>query len=378
MMFTNQAGTQSAARNHILRLAQPLFWLLDELSPELKSLARLDALKSEARVRLATFKAASHAAGLKADGVEAVHYCFCAAMDQAGSRVRGRANSLRGAWLQPGLLAELYGENSAGHRCRAWIATLQQAPNVFRDALEVLGQLIDRGLHDEYGAPLPKPELARQSTEAPVPMAAPTAAPNPIPVPSAADSGPKMFFVHEEPQKRSRAPVVITAIVAVLAVVLALVAYFQHRANQALAGKVEQLSTQVATVESAQSDALAHLVVSADLGFAPGRAELTPMLVRQLDGLATALAATRGTIKIVGHTDDSLGPKGSLESNLALSEARAMAVGRYLHGRGIAMSRMTIIGRGAQDPVGDNRTAAGRALNRRVEIMLDRLRDAAS
>lgn len=167
-------------------------------------------------------------------------------------------------------------------------------------------------------------------------------------------------------------------IVAVLAVMLALVVYLQHRANQALTDKVNQLSTQVASVESAQSDALAHLVVSADLGFAPGRAELTSMLARQLDQLATALATTRGVIKIVGHTDDSPGPKGSLESNLALSEARAMAVGRYLHGRGIAMGRMVIIGRGAQDPIGDNRTAAGRALNRRVEITLDRLRDAAS
>ncbi|CAJ0777262.1 Peptidoglycan-associated lipoprotein [Ralstonia condita] len=366
------------SKNHLLRLAQPLFWLLDELSPELESLARLDALKSEARARLATYKAASHAAGHKADGVEAVHYCFCAAMDQAGSRVRGRANSLRGAWLQPGLLAELYGENSAGHRCRAWIATLLQAPNVFGDALEVLGQLIDRGLRDEYGAPLPRPEPARHSTAVPVPLAAAAAVPSPIPVLSAADPGPKMFFVHEEPQKRSRAPVVIAAIVAVLAVMLALVVYLQHRANQALTDKVNQLSTQVASVESAQSDALAHMVVSADLGFAPGRAELTSMLARQLDQLATALATTRGVIKIVGHTDDSPGPKGSLESNLALSEARAMAVGRYLHGRGIAMGRMVIIGRGAQDPIGDNRTAAGRALNRRVEITLDRLRDAAS
>lgn len=366
-----------SSKNHLLRLVQPLFWLLDELSPELQSLARLDALKSEARTRLATFRAASHAAGLKADGVEAVHYCFCAAMDQAGSRVCGRANSLRGAWLQPGLLAELYGENSAGHRSRAWIATLRQTPTVFGDALEVLGQLIDRGLRDEYGAPLPRPEPARQSTAAPVPMAPPTAAPSPILVPIAADSGPKMFVVHEEPQKRSRASLVMTTIVVVLAVVLALVVYFQHHASQALAGKVERLSTQVATVKSAQSDAVAHLVVSADLGFAPGRAELTPMLARQLDQLATALVAARGSIKIVGHTDDSPGPRGGLESNLALSETRAMAVGRYLHGRGIAMGRMTIIGRGAQDPVGDNRTSVGRAMNRRVEITLDRLRDAA-
>lgn len=365
--------------NHLLKLAQPLFWLLDELSPELESAARLDTLKSEARTRLTMFKAACQAAAQKADGVEAVHYCFCAAMDQAGSRVRGRANSLRGVWLQHGLLAEFYGENSAGHRCRAWIATLQQAPNVFADALEVIARLTERGLRDEYGAPLPRPVMSHRSVAPVVPNAAafasvPAPAWNP---PNQPDPGPKMFFVHEEPQQRSRLSIGIALTVGTLACVLAAIVYVQHLANQNLVGKVDQLSAQVATVESMQSDALAHLVVSADLGFAPGRADLTPMLTRQLDQLATALAKTQGTVKIIGHTDDSASAKGGAELNLALSESRAIAVGRYLQERGISAGRMVIVGRGEQDPIADNRTSSGRALNRRVEITLDRRREAA-
>lgn len=149
-------GPHGAAKNHLLRLAQPLFWLLDELSPELESAARLDALKSDTRIRLAAFKQACQAASLKADAIEAVHYCFCAALDQAGSRVRGRANRLRGVWLQHGLVAEFYGERSYGERCRSWITKLQETPNASENALEVIGQLMERGLRDERGMPLPK------------------------------------------------------------------------------------------------------------------------------------------------------------------------------------------------------------------------------
>ena len=84
------------------------------------------------------------------------------------------------------------------------------------------------------------------------------------------------------------------------------------------------------------------------------------------------LADAGGKMTIVGHTDDSPGARGRTETNLALSAARAMAVGRNLQAHGVVESRMSTMGRGAKEPVGDNRTAAGRALNRRVEIVLDR------
>jgi len=87
---------------------------------------------------------------------------------------------------------------------------------------------------------------------------------------------------------------------------------------------------------------------------------------------AALLAATASRISVVGYADDSLGPAGSQALNRAVSQARATAVARYLQARGLMPSRISIIGRGAADPVGDNRTEAGRALNRRVEIVVDR------
>jgi flagellar motor protein MotB len=189
-------------------------------------------------------------------------------------------------------------------------------------------------------------------------------------------------------------PAVLAAALVVGAVVvgLAFMLYRQHQDNQALAARLEAMSAQLAQQREPLADrvsgALAaqpgaapvgistkddrvYLAFNSDEGFASGSADLTPMLARQLDRLATVLADAPGKVTVLGHTDDAPGPRGRMESNLALSTARAMAVGRHLQERGITSDRLSIIGRGVKDPVGDNRTAAGRALNRRVEIVLE-------
>ena len=72
------------------------------------------------------------------------------------------------------------------------------------------------------------------------------------------------------------------------------------------------------------------------------------------------------TIRIEGHTDNV----GSLAFNMALSRDRASAVLDFLVTRGVAKSRLAIEGKGPLEPRGDNRTEAGRALNRRVQVVI--------
>jgi outer membrane protein OmpA-like peptidoglycan-associated protein len=69
-------------------------------------------------------------------------------------------------------------------------------------------------------------------------------------------------------------------------------------------------------------------------------------------------------LRVEGHTDD----RGADDRNLGLSQRRALAVVRYLVGRGVARERLDAVGLGENRPVADNRTAAGRAKNRRVEF----------
>ncbi|NUO86723.1 MAG: OmpA family protein [Cupriavidus sp.] len=374
------------AKNHLLRLARPLFWILDELGPELESVARLDALQTEARIRLATFKSACYAAALRADAVEAIHYCFCAAMDQAGSRIHGRAGSCRGMWLQRSLLKEHYDENGSGKRCRAWIAQLQQHPKSQADALTVIGHLIARGLRDDLGAPLPSIHPADRTQRAEDAL---------LREPSISASRPEAFCNAPVHSCRwgKRVGRIAALISLALSCAVAYVLYYQHVNNLVLANQVAQLSARVFAEQVSVDQRLArllapdiaaggtslgkrgdrvYLLFSSDAGFTAGKAEILPQLSRQLDQLAMVLAGTEDPVTVIGHTDASVGRQGGHASNLALSQARAMAVGRYLQEHGAGHGRISIIGRGAADPVGDNRTEAGRALNRRIEIVIDR------
>ncbi len=72
------------------------------------------------------------------------------------------------------------------------------------------------------------------------------------------------------------------------------------------------------------------------------------------------------TIQVVGHTDST----GSAAYNQDLSERRARSVAGILTAGGVASNRVATAGRGASQPIASNDTAAGRAQNRRVEILI--------
>lgn len=85
-----------------------------------------------------------------------------------------------------------------------------------------------------------------------------------------------------------------------------------------------------------------------------------------LDGIVAMLKKrTDWKLLIEGHTDSTSTP----EHNKDLSERRAVAMKNYLLAGGIDASRLTTVGYGASRPVATNDTAAGRAVNRRVELV---------
>lgn len=101
--------------------------------------------------------------------------------------------------------------------------------------------------------------------------------------------------------------------------------------------------------------------------FASNKAEIQSKSFELLNDVAKAL--TEGgnkavTIEIGGHTDS----KGSNKYNKKLSQRRVESVRTYLINAGIPASRMTAVGYGEEMPIDTNRTAAGRANNRRVEF----------
>ncbi len=103
------------------------------------------------------------------------------------------------------------------------------------------------------------------------------------------------------------------------------------------------------------------------LVFETGGAALSESSAPALEILARFLSRNPGlAVEIVGHSDN----QGSLDNNIALSKRRAETVRAALIERGVAAGRLEAHGVGYLAPVSTNATDAGRALNRRVELVL--------
>ena len=104
---------------------------------------------------------------------------------------------------------------------------------------------------------------------------------------------------------------------------------------------------------------------SADAFFDFDKAVLKPDGKAKLDDLSSKLQGINLEVIIaVGHTDSI----GSDEYNQKLSMRRAEAVKAYLLSKGVDGKRVYTEGKGEKQPVADNKSSAGRAQNRRVEI----------
>lgn len=101
------------------------------------------------------------------------------------------------------------------------------------------------------------------------------------------------------------------------------------------------------------------------VNFEPNSFELTEQSKVILDeAIVTISASPELHIEVQAHTDY----KGSGEANLELSEQRALSVKAYLVSKGVNESQLTAKGYGETQPIADNKTAEGRAKNRRVEL----------
>ena len=99
--------------------------------------------------------------------------------------------------------------------------------------------------------------------------------------------------------------------------------------------------------------------------FATGSAEILPASIPTMNQLVDDIIITKYAVAVHGHTDNT----GTPDGNMALSEARANSVAAYLKRKGV-VNVLRTYAHGQEEPIGDNATAAGKATNRRVQIVL--------
>lgn len=112
------------------------------------------------------------------------------------------------------------------------------------------------------------------------------------------------------------------------------------------------------------------LRIDTNLLFPSGQAVLTTQGQGVVESLIDVLASFDGEISVEGHTDSVPISTPRFPSNWELSSARSIAVVRHLERQGFDVSRMRAIGYADTQPIATNATAAGRAANRRVELLL--------
>jgi len=108
--------------------------------------------------------------------------------------------------------------------------------------------------------------------------------------------------------------------------------------------------------------------------FDSGSAVIKPGAKTLLDKIGSVVdAEATHPVEVDGHTDSQPIHTSRYASNFTLSSDRASAVANDFVSRGLLQRRVTVVGNAANDPVDTNSTDAGRAKNRRVDIVLTRL-----
>jgi len=111
-----------------------------------------------------------------------------------------------------------------------------------------------------------------------------------------------------------------------------------------------------------------HAVAETSVKFGFNKDNLTPKSKEALDTLAGSIASTKGYIIALEGGTDSV---GSADYNYDLSQRRANSVIQYLASKyNVPAHKIYVIGLGKDKPVEDNKTSAGRADNRRVDVRL--------
>ncbi len=115
------------------------------------------------------------------------------------------------------------------------------------------------------------------------------------------------------------------------------------------------------------ADQISAILEAGSIQFGAGSADIVPESRGVIEAIADVLRGCPGAeFEIGGHTD----AQGSPAANQQLSEARAQAVLAALEAQDLPLVHLTARGFGADDPIADNATEAGRARNRRIEFTL--------
>lgn len=399
---TNGAETLNIGSTPLMAAAAPLLQLLARLR---NTLAQPDAgdLRERAVRALREFEATARGAGIANDHLRPAHYALCASLDDV---VLATPWGSTGAWAARSMVSTFHQEVRSGERFFDILNQIKQNPGRFMPVLELMYVCLSLGYMGRYRLSQRGPaevDRLREEVYAVIrrarPMSDPTLSPHWRGV--AAPYRPK----------RASLPVWVAAVAAagVLALVYAGFDYGLGGASgtlysKAVAANPDQMPKIVRAgpvapppppvrsgpnvldrlrgflqPEIAKNEVAVLGTVNAPIVrinntglFASGSATVENKALPLIHRIGQALAREKGKVEVIGYTDSQPIHTLQFPNNLVLSQDRAKAAAAVLDQAIGDQSRISSEGRGAADPIASNATSQGRALNRRIEIVLIR------
>ena len=372
--------------NPLVAAANPLLNVIPQIASSMEH-QNPAALRESLARGVREFEARARSAGATTEKVVAARYALCTLIDETAA---GTPWGASGAWAQHGLLALFHGETEGGEKFFQILARLAENPQANLDVLELMYVCLELGFEGRYRVL----EGGQRQLDA---------------VRQRVLSIIRKQRGEYERDLSASWPGVATAnqrqlgwlpvwVVGVVTALLLIGIYSGFRlsltgASDTIAAKIaslripsrgpvpqklpaedplapflaEEVRQRRVTVED-RRDRSVVTVLGGSL-FKPGDGAVSAQELALFGRIGEALAQRQGKIEVIGHTDNAPIRTLRFPSNWELSKARAESVATLLASR-VPRGRIEANGRGETEPLAANDTADGRALNRRVEIVL--------
>lgn len=373
------------ASNPLLEAARPLLRAMGEM-PDTLAPNGVDQLREVLEQEVRSFQKLCEQANIRRDHMLGARYCLTTALDEAAMQTTwGKAGTNGVQWNTHGLATIFHEDRDGGSKLYLLIARLMTEPREHLDLLEVIYRILSLGFEGRYryeAGGNRKHEAVRQRLYDEI-MSQRKAVAVALSPHSQSDAKGKRVSFYDFPGW-------ITVVVLSL-ILLGIFGYFKYELLNRSADVQKQiagigrmtpppappalhlkalLKNEIAAGTVSVDEDAHHSSVTfrGDAMFPPGAASVNASMGPLVARIAGEIIKVPGKVTVLGYTDNVPIRSRQFPSNDALSGERATQVMQMLQAAGVPASRLEAVGKGEADPVGDNRTAQGRAQNRRVEL----------